>query len=130
MRWVYNPHAGGVKISPKLHARIRAGIEAYAAKNYAGKYDRLNVRFHGALCYVDSYRDGGSEPVHLVQLPYFASRSSVSRGATSTASIQIARPRSRVVHDASLRDRSTVRSRRKTSAVHITQARSLLAVCS
>lgn len=73
MPWVYNPHAGGVKIPPKLHARIRARIEAHAAKYYAGRYDRLNVRFHGALCYVDAYRDDAAEPLHLVRLRYFGS---------------------------------------------------------
>jgi hypothetical protein len=69
MSWVYNPHAGGVKIRPKLHARIRERIEAHAAKHRAGKFDRLNVRFHGALCYVDAIVD--SSPVHLVRLRYF-----------------------------------------------------------
>lgn len=46
------------------------------------------------------------------------SRSSASHGETSTASILTGRHRSRADHDASGRDRSTVRSRRKTSAVN------------
>jgi hypothetical protein len=73
MPWVYNPHVGGTKIPPKLHARVRARIVAYAAKKYAGKYDRLAVRFHGALCYIDAYREGSTFPVHLVRLRYFGS---------------------------------------------------------
>jgi len=27
----------------------------YAAKHYSGKFTRIDVRFHGALCYIDAY---------------------------------------------------------------------------
>lgn len=51
--------------------RVRARITAYAAKAFAGKYDRIGVRFRGALCYVDAYREESPHPVHLVRLRYF-----------------------------------------------------------
>lgn len=54
-QWVFNPHAGGVKIPPAVRNRTVERIERYAAKHYAGKYTRLAIRFHGALCYIDAY---------------------------------------------------------------------------
>lgn len=71
MPWVFNPHVGGSAISPQVQTRIRSRITAYAAKTCAGKYDRIEVRFRGALCYVDAYCDSSSQPVHLVRLRYF-----------------------------------------------------------
>ena len=74
MPWVYNPHVGGVAIPPHVQTRIRSRILAYAAKEYTGRYDRLDVRFRGALCYIDAYREPSStSPVHLVRLRYFRS---------------------------------------------------------
>ena|SRR5216683_998553 len=74
MPWVYNPHAGGKAIPPQVQARIRSRIVAYAAREYAGRYARIEVRFRGALCYVDAYREPASSgPVHLVRLRYFGS---------------------------------------------------------
>ena len=54
-QWVFNPHAGGVKIPPAVRTRTVERIEKYAAKHYAGKYIRLGIRFHGPLCYIDAY---------------------------------------------------------------------------
>jgi hypothetical protein len=73
MPWVYNPHVGGTKIPPKVQERVHARLARHAAKHYAGKYDRLDVRFRGALCYVDAYVQGARDPVHLVRLRYFGS---------------------------------------------------------
>ena len=68
--WVYNPHTGGKKAPPAVQERIRGRILKYAAKKYAGKYDRIDVRFRGALCYVDAYVEGSPYPLHLVRLRY------------------------------------------------------------
>lgn len=74
MPWVYNPHAGGKAIPPQVQTRIRSRILAYAAREYVGRYDRIDVRFRGALCYVDAYHDPSStRPTHLVRLRYFGS---------------------------------------------------------
>ena len=73
MPWVYNPHVGGKAIPPQVQTRIRSRITAYAAKRYAGRYDRLDVRFRGALCYIDAYRESSPHPWHLVRLRYFGS---------------------------------------------------------
>src|SRR5437016_215763 len=55
LTWVYNPHVGGRPIPEAVRERIQQRILAHAAKHYAGKYARLDVRFHGALCYIDAY---------------------------------------------------------------------------
>jgi hypothetical protein len=93
-QWVFDPHSGGVKISPSVRARTVERIEEYAARHYAGKYTRLAIRFHGALCYIDAYVEPEppspkllkatgetrqqflerrrATPVHLCRLRYFA----------------------------------------------------------
>ena len=55
--WVRDPHAGGVKIPPAVQARTRRRIGEFAAKHYAGKFTRLDIRFRGALCYIDAYTE-------------------------------------------------------------------------
>ena len=69
--WVYNPHAGGVKIPPTVRLRTERRIHAHAAAHYSGKYTGLDVRFRGALCYVDAYVESDGVPLHLCRLRYF-----------------------------------------------------------
>ena len=54
---VYNPHFGGVKIPERSKEKIRKRILDYAQKHYAGKYTRIDVRFHGHFCYIDAYTE-------------------------------------------------------------------------
>lgn len=72
--WIYNPHAGGTKVPPKLQEETRARVLTHAAQRYPGRYDRIDVRFRGALCYIDAYCNGSGEPIHLVRLRYFSGR--------------------------------------------------------
>lgn len=91
--WVYSPHVGGTKIPEMVKSRTRDRILAHAKKHYAGKFTRIEVRFRGALCYVDAFQepDIGEDfpaagcresreqalerlrkvPSHLVRLRYF-----------------------------------------------------------
>ena len=55
--WVFNPHAGGKKIPPATQDAVRKRILEHAERNYAGKYIRIDVRFKGALCYIDAYQE-------------------------------------------------------------------------
>ena len=55
--WTFNPHSGGVKIPPSVQADVRARLERHAAAHYAGRYSRLDIRFRGALCYMDAYQE-------------------------------------------------------------------------
>jgi len=54
---MFNPHAGGLKISSSKQWEVRQRIERYAASKYAGRYNRLDIRFRGALCYVDAFTE-------------------------------------------------------------------------
>jgi len=71
MPWYLSPHTGGKKIPPAVQERTRARVEAHGRRQCAGKYDRLDVRFRGALCYIDAYRQSSEHPVHLVRLRFF-----------------------------------------------------------
>jgi hypothetical protein len=53
--WVFDPDSGGVKIPESAKEQTKRRILAHAEKHYAGRYARLDVRFKGALCYVDAY---------------------------------------------------------------------------
>ena len=54
-QWVYSPHSGGRKIPDLVQEKIRDRILAYAQKHYSGKFNRIDVRFRGAFCYIDAY---------------------------------------------------------------------------
>ena len=70
--WVYNPHVGGVKIRPAVRLRTERRIRAYAQAHYYGKFTRLDIRFRGALCYIDAYTEPRQVvPLHLCRLRYF-----------------------------------------------------------
>ena len=66
MPWVYNPNTGGKTIPPAVKLRTEQRILDYANKQFAGKFSRIDVRFRGALCYIDAYTEpnlpGGSVP--------------------------------------------------------------------
>ncbi len=53
--WVYSPHSGGSKVPPHVQQKTRDRILAYAEKHYAGKFNRIDVRFRGQFCYIDAY---------------------------------------------------------------------------
>jgi hypothetical protein len=91
--WTYNPHIGGVKIPAAVRERTERRIRAYASAHLAGKFTRLDIRFRGALCYIDAYTEPEkpsaallhalgetrekylgrlrATPVHLCRLRYF-----------------------------------------------------------
>ena len=93
MSWQLNPHSGGVKIPQAVQERTRQRLMAYAEKEYQGRYLSLDIRFRGALCYIDAYvepevardwppKDWGETrqqmidrlrrtPTHLIRLRYF-----------------------------------------------------------
>jgi hypothetical protein len=93
MPWVYDPHSGGVKIPKTVQVRTRQRILVHAEKHYSGRYVSLDIRFRGALCYIDAYVEPDvptnwppkdwhetreqaiqrlrKTPTHLVRLRYF-----------------------------------------------------------
>lgn len=55
--WVYDPQSGGKKIPEVTKQRIRHRILTHAQKHYAGKYNRIEVRFSGKFCYIDAFKE-------------------------------------------------------------------------
>ena len=55
--WVFAPQSGGRKIPAVTQYAVRERILKHAERNYAGKYIRIDVRFRGALCYIDAYQE-------------------------------------------------------------------------
>ena len=53
--WVYTPHLGGRTIPPAVRERTERRIVEHGQRRYAGRYTRLDVRFKGALCYIDAF---------------------------------------------------------------------------
>ena len=92
--WIFSPHTGGSPIPPAVQVDTRRRILAHAQKHYAGRYSTIDVRFRGALCYIDAYCEPESPsktmlrltgetraefvervsaiPIHLCRLRYFA----------------------------------------------------------
>ena len=63
--WVRDPHSGGIKIPKAVQQRTKQRILDYAEANYAGKYNRLDIRFRSQFCYIDAY----VEPVLAPDFP-------------------------------------------------------------
>jgi hypothetical protein len=62
-----------VKIRPTVRQRTEQRIQAYAEAHYRGSYTRLDIRFRGALCYIDAYvKDEPEVPLHLCRLRHFS----------------------------------------------------------
>lgn len=70
--WVYKPHVGGRAIPLAVRQRTERRIRAYADAHYAGASRKLDIRFRGALCYIDAWvDDGAAGPLHLCRLRFF-----------------------------------------------------------
>jgi hypothetical protein len=54
-----------------VQTTTRDRILAHAEKNCAGRFESLDVRFRGALCYIDAYLEASTYPTHLVRLRFF-----------------------------------------------------------
>lgn len=93
--WVLSPHSGGSQIPPALQEATRARILAHAHAHYAGRFREIEVRFRGALCYIDVSLEPepagpkasrratrkratppreADPPMHLCRLRYFSGR--------------------------------------------------------
>ena len=95
-----SPHTGGSRVPPPLQEETKRRILVHAQAHYAGRFERIEVRFRGALCYIDAYLEPEpptkallrlrretreqyyqalrNTPIHLCRLRYFAGRSSWS----------------------------------------------------
>ncbi|MDD2391121.1 MAG: hypothetical protein PHP23_15515 [Desulfobacterales bacterium] len=75
--WIYDPQSGGTKIPDAIKSRIRQRIFTHAQKYYAGKYNRIDVRFRGKFCYIDAYTEPSVSPDYDTEL--FAGKSREER---------------------------------------------------
>ncbi len=66
--WVYDPHSGGNKIPEAVRRDTIARLERHAAAKFAGKYTRLDIRFHGAFCYVDAFTEPNEPTKELLKV--------------------------------------------------------------
>lgn len=62
--WTLDPHSGGVKIPDRTKRDVQTRLQACFAALGHDKAYRLEVRFRGALCYIDAYKtpDPGPSP--------------------------------------------------------------------
>jgi hypothetical protein len=56
-QWMFDPDSGGVKIPEAVKRRTEERIRRYAEAHFAGRYTRLDIRFRGQFCYIDSYTE-------------------------------------------------------------------------
>jgi len=66
--WIQTPHAGGTTVPSVVRQETERRIRAYAEKRYAGRFSRLDIRFHGALCYIDAYVEPEPPSRRLLQV--------------------------------------------------------------
>lgn len=92
--WGFAPDSCGVRIPEPVKHRTEARLRRYAEEQFTGRYTRLEIRFRGHFCYVDTYaepeplgptspppdwpetREEDQErvrttPIHLCRLRYF-----------------------------------------------------------
>jgi hypothetical protein len=55
--WVFNPNSGGKTIPLSIKIEVQNRLEKYAALKYKGNYNKLSIKFHGSLCYMDAYQE-------------------------------------------------------------------------
>jgi hypothetical protein len=55
--WVFDPDSGGQPIPEPVRRRTEERLQREAARQFAGRYTRLEVRFRGQFCYVDAYTE-------------------------------------------------------------------------
>ena len=70
MPWVLSSSSGGIKIPPSAYTEISTRVSAYASSRPWNSSHKLQLRFKGQFCYVDSVeKDGTICP--LGRLRYF-----------------------------------------------------------
>jgi hypothetical protein len=53
-------------VPPAVQQRTEQRIRAHAEARYAGRYARLDIRFRGALCYIDAYTESDEPSANLL----------------------------------------------------------------
>ena len=77
--WAFNPHSGGKMISPTLRREIAERLEKHAATNYKGLCSRIDIRFRGALCYIDAYKEPKQPDQKLLEITHESREAYIER---------------------------------------------------
>ncbi len=57
LSWELAPDSGGVRIPETVRRRTEERIRRRGESEFAGRFTRLAIRFHGQFCYVDAYTE-------------------------------------------------------------------------
>ena len=66
--WVFNPHSGGLPIPAAVKRTTVDRLQKHAADNYGGLYARIDIRFRGALCYMDAFKEPHEPDKRLLRI--------------------------------------------------------------
>ena len=66
--WVFNPHTGGLPISASVKRTTVDRLQKHAADKYRGLYARIDIRFRGALCYLDAFKEPHEPDKRLLRI--------------------------------------------------------------
>ena len=66
--WTSDPHSGGRPIPLSVRTATIARLQEHAARKYKGLYSRLEIRFRGALCYIDAYKEPREPDKELLRI--------------------------------------------------------------
>jgi hypothetical protein len=54
---MFDPDSGGTKIPQRVRSQTEKRLRQFAEERFAGRYNRLEIRFRGQFCYVDAYTE-------------------------------------------------------------------------
>ena len=52
--WQFSPHTGGRPVPDTVRRATTATIRDHAERNFAGRFNEIDVRFRAQFCYVDA----------------------------------------------------------------------------
>jgi hypothetical protein len=60
--WAFTPDRGGTPIPEPVRRHTTERIRRHAERHFAGRYTKLDIRFHGQFCYIDAFTDPAPPP--------------------------------------------------------------------
>lgn len=69
--WCFDPHGGGVQISPMVQKIITARINNYEVKQSWYPHYQLKIRYKGQFCYLDASKNDDDNFFPIGRLRHF-----------------------------------------------------------